>query len=208
MKELYEKLDKSLLNSFPLVSFNGPVYEVSSVEDMQKALHFLSRQPMIGIDSETRPSFQKGKMHKVSLLQLATRNECFLIHLNVLGVTPELVALFEDEKVMKVGLSLSDDIKALQRRKQFQPANFVDIQSLFPHLGVTDMSLQKLYGNVFHERISKREQLSNWERLPLTEKQQRYAATDAWACLMLYDEYLRLMESHDYIVKKEDSDEL
>lgn len=204
MKELFQKIDKRLVNDYPIVSFTGAVYEICTVADSEKALCFLEKQPMLGLDTETRPIFKRGQTRYVSLLQLATHKECFLFHLNRLGISQQLKALFENENISKIGLSLHDDIQALQRREPFVPASFVDLQTLVPQLGVLDQSLQKLFANFFHQRISKREQLSNWERIPLTEKQRRYAATDAWACVLIYDEYQKYMTTRRYRLIIED----
>ena len=106
--------------------------------------------------------------------------------------------LLEDRKVLKVGLSLHDDINSLSKRFTFKPGFFLDLQNIMKELGIEDLSLAKLYANLFGMKISKREQLSNWEADVLSEKQKRYAATDAWACINLYEEYLRLKETHDY----------
>ena len=207
MKKLYSTIDKAIVSTMPTVIFEGRVHEISDMSAMSEALCELSHQMVIGIDTETRPSFTKGKTNKVSLLQLATHDTCYLIHLNCTGLTDGLIKLLENGDILKVGLSLNDDIRALKQRTVFEPAGFVDLQSLFPQLGITDMSLQKLFANLFHKRISKREQLSNWSRVPLTEKQRRYAATDAWACLKLYDEYVRLSISGDYVIRAEIEEE-
>ena len=97
-----------------------------------------------------------------------------------------------------IGLSWHDDVLSLQRRKHFMPGLFVDLQNLVGEIGIEDLSLQKIYANIFHQKISKRQQLTNWDADVLNEKQKRYAATDAWACLLLYEEIRRLIETHDY----------
>ena len=62
--------------------------------------------------------------------------------------------------------------------------------------GIEDRSLQKIYANLFNEKISKSAQLSNWESDLLTEKQQLYAATDAWACIQIYEKLLTIDKRH------------
>ena len=109
-----------------------------------------------------------------------------------------IISFLEDTTVPKIGLSLNDDILMLHQRANFKKGNFIDLQDHVKELGIEDLSLQKLYANIFHQRISKREQLSNWENDVLTEPQKRYAATDAWACINLYEEMRRLKESGDY----------
>jgi ribonuclease D len=134
----------------------------------------------------------------VSLLQVATHDVCFLFRLNFLGLSDEIKRLIEDTTVPKIGLSWHDDILQLKRRGEFKPGYFVDLQQHVGELGVEDLSLQKLYANFFGMRISKNQQLSNREGDVLQEKQKVYAATDAWACIMLYEELMRLKAEGDY----------
>ena len=197
-KILYSKYDKKLISKLPKAVFEGRIFVIVSPHETKKAVDFLLSKPILGMDTETRPSFKKGKQNLVSLLQVASREECFLFRLNHTGITPDLVRLLEDESVPKVGWSLHDDICSLVRRKAFKPGAFFDLQDHFSELGVKDLSLQKLYANVFGEKISKAQQLSNWEADVLTDKQKLYAATDAWSCIMLYEELMRLEQTGDY----------
>lgn len=142
----------------------------------------------------------------VSLLQVATEDTCFLFRLHHTGFTPALRKLLEDKEVCKVALSWHDDINSLHRLCDFTPGRFIDIQDMVHDLGIEDIGLQKLYANLFCKKISKRQQLSNWEADILNDKQKLYAATDAWACLVMYKELIRLKETNDYklIVKEEE----
>ena len=139
----------------------------------------------------------------MALLQISTKHVCFLFRLNIIGLTPSLIRLLEDETIKKVGLSLHDDIHSLTRllvnsSTKLKIGSFVDLQNLVKEIGIEDMSLQKLYANFFHQKISKRQQLSNWESDVLTEKQKTYAAIDAWACINIYEEFNRLKQTGDY----------
>jgi ribonuclease D len=152
----------------------------------------------LGVDTETRPSFKKGLMHPVSLLQVSSHEVCFLFRLNLLGMSPSVRRLLEDTKVPEIGLSLRDDLNSLHKLDDFQSGYFIDLQDHVREIGVEDMSLQKLYANFFGQRISKREQLTNWEADILNDKQKAYAATDAWTCILLYEELMRLEQTGDY----------
>lgn len=110
---------------------------------------------------------------------------------------PEIIHLLEADNA-KVGISLHDDIHMMSQRHAFTPRNFIDLQTIVGELGIEDRALRKLYANLFHQKISKAQQLSNWEADILTEPQKRYAATDAWSCINLYNEIVRLKETHDY----------
>ena len=184
--------------TLPRAIFPGRKIVVLSESEAERAADYLLSHSILGFDTETRPVFRKGITHKVALLQVSTYDTCFLFRLNRIGLCPAIVRLLETTDVIKIGLSWHDDILALHKRGDFQPAGFIDLQDHMEELGIKDRSLAKLYANFFGERISKREQLSNWEADYLTEKQMNYAATDAWACIRLYEEYLRLKETHDY----------
>ena len=207
-KILYNKFDKNLISSLPVVSFNGRIIVVISPTEAEKVVNFLLSQPMLGVDTETRPSFKRGYQHQVSLLQVATEDYCFLFRLNFLGLTDSIKRLLENTTTPMIGLSWHDDLIGLQRLGSFKPGLFIDLQEHVREIGIEDMSLQKLFANMFSMRISKRQQLSNWERDILDDKQKLYAATDAWACLKLYKELVRLKETNEYeIIIRDENNE-
>ena len=197
-KVIYDNFDKSKITLLPQVLFDGKIVVVENEADAEKAVSYLLKSPVLGIDTETRPVFRKGQTHKVSLLQVSTYDTCYLFRLNIIGLNDSLVRLLTNTTVPMVGLSLHDDILALHKRKDFSAGVFIDLQNLVGKLGIKDLSLQKLYANIFHQKISKRQRLSNWDAEVLTEKQKLYAATDAWACILLYDEIKRLGDTQDY----------
>ncbi len=198
MKTLYDHFDKSAISSLPRVLFEGRIDVVLNQVEAERAVDFLLSQPILGIDTETRPSFTRGRINKVALLQVATREICFLFRLNYLGMCPAVKRFLEDVNVKKVGLSLRDDMSNLLKLGEFKKGLFIDLQNHVSEIGVEDLSLQKLYANFFGQKISKREQLTNWEADVLSDRQKLYAATDAWACIMLYDELINLKKGGDY----------
>lgn len=198
MKTLYNKYDKAKIATLPRVLFEGRVIVILNEAEAEKAVDYLLTCDILGFDTETKPVFKKGHQRKVALLQVSTHDTCFLFRLNRIGVCPAIVRLLEAEGVKKIGLSWHDDLLALHKRGDFNARGFIDLQNHMKDLGIEDMALAKLYANFFGQKISKREQLSNWEADVLTEKQKGYAATDAWACIMLYEEYMRLKETGDY----------
>ena len=197
-KIIYNKFDKKSIAQLPTVTFPGKTVVVMSESEAEKAVHFLLSQDILGVDTETRPSFKKGESHMVSLLQVSTNDVCFLFRLNHIGITPAILRLLENKAVPMVGLSLHDDMLSLHKRVAFTPGFFIDLQDLVGELGIEDLSLQKLYANLFHQKISKRQRLTNWDSDVLNDKQKAYAALDAWACINLYKEILRLKQSGDY----------
>lgn len=198
MKKIYDKFDKSIINSLPLVTFPGKIIVILNEYEAERAVEYLLSCDVLGVDTETRPAFRKGNNHKVALLQVATRKECFLFRLNHLGLPQSLLRLLSNKQVPMVGLSWHDDLMSLHRREQFEPGWFIDIQDIIGNLGIVDKSLQKLYANLFGEKISKRQRLTNWEADVLTERQKEYAAIDAWACIKLYDEIMNLLATKEY----------
>ena len=207
MKTIYNKFDKAKIAALPRVLFKGRIVVVLTERDADKAVRYLLSQPILGVDTETRPSFKKGQMHQVALLQVSSYDVCFLFRLNQLGLSPSVKRLLEDKQVPKIGLSLRDDLLSLHKLADFNAGYFIDLQDHMREIGVEDLSLQKLYANFFAQKISKREQLTNWEADILQDKQKLYAATDAWSCIMLYEELQRLEQTGDYELIKVDNDE-
>lgn len=197
-KTIYNKFDKATINTLPLVVFPGRITVVLNEYEAEQAVDYLLSCDILGVDTETRPVFRKGQNHKVALLQVATRDHCFLFRLNYLGLPRPLLRLLSNRDVPMIGLSWHDDLMSLHRREDFIPGWFIDIQDIIGNLGIEDKSLQKLYANLFNEKISKRQRLTNWEADVLTDKQKEYAAIDAWACINLYEEIMRLMATNDY----------
>ncbi len=196
--KLYNKFDKKSISDLPRVTFPGKIVVVLTESEAQKAVDSLLSADILGIDSETRPVFKKGQHHKVALLQVSTKDVCFLFRLNLIGMPSCIVRLLEDTTILKVGLSLHDDFMMLHQRRDFKIGRFIDLQNMVSEFGIEDLSLQKLYANLFHERITKRQQLSNWEAPILTEQQKIYAATDAWTCIQIYERLQELHKTHNY----------
>ncbi|MCF2579807.1 MULTISPECIES: 3'-5' exonuclease [Prevotellaceae] len=197
-KTIYNKFDKATINALPLVEYPHKINVILNEYEAERAVEYLLTCDILGVDTETKPAFRRGQNHKVALLQVATRDQCFLFRLNHLGMPQSLIKLLSNRMVPMVGLSWHDDIISLHRRAEFTPGWFIDIQDIIGNLGIEDKSLQKLYANLFGEKISKRQRLTNWEADVLTDKQKEYAAIDAWACINLYDEIMRLMATKDY----------
>jgi len=197
-KTIYNRYDKKLIAQLPKVEFPGRIVVVLSEPEANRAVDYLLSRDLLGVDTETRPSFRRGQQHHVALLQVSDENICFLFRLNLIGMPPSVIRLLEDTSVPKIGLSLHDDMIMLHRRMAFTPGLFIDLQDMVGELGIEDLSLQKLYANIFGQKIMKRQQLSNWEIPVLTDKQKSYAATDAWTCIQLYKELRRLKETGDY----------
>lgn len=186
VKTLVLSISKEQLSALPTVTYPGHIIVINTVEQAKSALETIARYPVIGFDTETKPSFRKGRTNQVALVQVATADCCYLFRINKFGFTDELRQLIENEAIIKVGLSLKDDFHVMHKLHDFEPASFVDLQDLVKEYNILDCSLQKIYGIIFNERISKSQRLSNWEASTLTAPQQTYASIDAWACLKIY----------------------
>lgn len=181
-------ITKEELAQLPAAHFQGSIRLIEKAEDVAGAVEALRKSDVIGFDTETRPSFKKGQTNIVSLLQLSTRDTCYLMRLNHTGLTDELKQLLEDPDVLKIGLSIHDDFHNLKKISDIEPAGFIDLQHYVKQINIADNSLTRIYGIVFGKRISKGQRLTNWEALQLTDSQQAYAALDAKACIDIYDE--------------------
>ncbi|HAN20017.1 MAG: hypothetical protein A2X13_04970 [Bacteroidetes bacterium GWC2_33_15] len=181
-----ENITNEEIKDFPLLQFTGGIFIIDTFEKLDYYLPLLKDQKMLGFDTETKPSFKKGEKNSVSLLQLTTSSEAFLIRVNTIGLPDELIEIFENKDIKKIGLALKDDISILNQVNKFKPENFIDLQIYVKAFGIESNSLKKIAAIVFNKRISKAQQVTNWERQELTEAQQIYAATDAWACLQIY----------------------
>ncbi len=170
----------------PMAEYHGDIHVVDTAADVRSAVRYLSRNAIVGFDTETRPSFRKGRTHNVALVQLSADDCCFLIRLCKTGFTAPLRDFFENESVVKVGLSVKDDFHGLQRLGEFNPSGFIELQEYVHRFGIVDASLQKIYAIIFGQRISKGQRLTNWEAEELSEAQQHYAALDTLACLEIY----------------------
>lgn len=184
------RINKDLLQFMPIAAFEGEVIVVDHEEQVAEAVAYLRTQPVVGVDTEARPSFQRGTHYPTALVQIASHERCYLFRLTHIGMPQALADLFADPKICKVGLAFRDDINGLRRRRDFSPANCVDVQSMVAQYGIMDLGLQKIFAICFGKKISKTQQLTNWENSHLTPEQARYASTDAWATLLIYDDLL------------------
>lgn len=181
-------IDKEALAQLEAEHYEGTIRVVQCDAEAVKAVAFLAKQKILGFDTETKPSFAKGKSNAVCLVQLSTNDTCFLFRLKETNCLEILKPIFENENILKIGLSLKDDFRAVRKQMEFNPAGFIDLQPYVKQYGIEDNSLSKIFAIIFNKRISKSQRLTNWEADFLTEKQKSYAALDAWATLRIYEE--------------------
>lgn len=180
-------ISKAEVAELPLEVFEGKIVVIDHENKIQKAIANLLKHTELGFDTETKPAFKRGEVHKVALMQLSTMDTCYLFRLNKIGYPDELDEIICNPEIKKIGLSLRDDFAAIRKRSEKKPQNFVDLQSFVDEYGIDDNGLQRIYAILFGKKISKSQRLSNWEANYLTQSQKSYAAIDAWACLRIYN---------------------
>ena len=186
-----DKISNEQTALLPAVEFRGEIRIVEHERDIAAACKTLAEQPVIGFDTETRPSFRPGVTFRVSPLQLSTPTVCYLFRLNKIPLAKPILQLLEDRRILKIGADVAGDLRSLRQIRHFRDGGFVDLQSIASEWGIEDKSLRKLSAIVLGRRVSKAQRLSNWEAATLTDKQQLYAATDAWVCIRIYEQLLR-----------------
>lgn len=194
MSNLYQpKITREQLNQLPLKAFEGNIIIIDTIDDAEKCSNLLMKEKILGFDTETKPSFKKGKNNKVALLQLSTSRNAYLFRINLIGLPKSIVNILNNDNILKVGVAIKDDIKALRQFKNFSSKGFIELQTFVKNYNIENFGLKKLCGIVLNFRISKSQQLSNWEENNLSEAQKKYAATDAWTSLEIYK---KLIKSH------------
>jgi len=183
------KISKTEVNELPLGQFQGEIHLIDNPKQIPDVVGELRQYTRLGFDTETRPAFKKGVSYDVSLLQLSTLDQAFLFRLNHLGFPDTIKRLLEDPKIVKIGAAVRDDLRALRKlNENFTPLSFFDLNEELKKIGFENVGVRNLSAMVLNIRISKSEQVSNWEAETLTDKQKLYAATDAWACLEIFEE--------------------
>jgi ribonuclease D len=181
-----ESVSEEELENYELSWFKGEIVVIEDRDTFSAVFPRLLGQDVLGFDTETRPSFRKGRSNKVSLIQLATADLACLFRINKIGIPDDLARLLSDPGVIKAGVAIHDDIRFLKKVKKFESEGFIDLQKLVREYGIQSSGLKKISAIVLGFRISKRQQVTDWEASKLTEAQEVYAATDAWVCHQVY----------------------
>ena len=186
------KIDKDVVRELPVAQTDCEIEIIDSANEVATAVDCLMQEEVVGFDTETKPSFTHGKSNKIALMQISTAKKCFLFRLQMIGKSEALKNFLENEKIKKIGLALHGDLRNLRVWDKFTPKIFIDLQKIVIQYGIEELGLQRIYAIIFGKKISKSQQLSNWEAKILNQAQQIYAATDAWACREIY---LKLIEN-------------
>jgi len=191
------------IGALELAAFPGEITVVDALDErFEAAIRYLKRQKVLGFDTETRPTFTPEQhSNGTALLQLSGSGKAYLFRLQKTGLPRALSAILASPRIIKVGAATTDDVRGLQKIARFVPKSFVDLQSIVWEYGIRDKSVKKMTAIILGVKISKAQQLSNWEAETLTESQQRYAATDAWVCREMYQ---RLLHSEKHPLTDEE----
>ncbi len=184
------RISKEEINKLPLMKYEGEIVLIDDLNKLHQNWPKISKEPFIGFDTESKPAFKKGVYNPVALLQIATSEKVYLIRTNIIGLPQPIIDLFENPDILKVGISIRDDIKDLQFLEKFYPEGVIELNQTVIDLGIEQEGVRNLSGIILKGRISKNQQVSNWENEVLAPKQQVYAATDAWVCYAIYEKLL------------------
>ncbi len=185
-----ENITAEEIKDYDLAWFRGKIVVVDDVAKFRKIIPELAGQKILGFDTETRPSFRKGRKNKVSLIQLSTGSLACLFRINRIGIPDELADILADPSIIKTGVAIHDDLRFLTNIRKFNPDGFIDLQKFVKEFGIKSSGLRKLAAIVLGFRISKSQQITDWEAGELTEAQMIYAATDAWVCYEIYNKLI------------------
>ena len=180
------EITREEVEGLELIQYEGPIQLIETTGQFYREIDRIEKHALLGFDTETKPSFKKGRVHPTSLIQLATSRQSWIIRVSRIGYPERLLRLLSSGEVLKVGLGLNDDLRRLRSDFNFEPAGFLDLQQYVEAFRIDEKGLKKLTAIVLGRRISKSQQVSNWDADFLTEAQLRYAATDAWICLQIY----------------------
>lgn len=192
-----QKISKAEINELPLLAWEGPIELIETIPQVEEAVQLISKEKILGFDTETRPSFKRGEYYPPALIQLATEERVFLIRLSKTKCLKALHPILENPDIIKCGVGIKDDVKELREFSDFEARGFFEISELTIKLGYENRGLRALAALLLGGRISKAAQVSNWAREELDQKQIKYAATDAWISRQIYLNAVREAETED-----------
>lgn len=183
-----ESVTPEEIDKLPKAVFPGEICVIDSLgAEFDEACSYLSSSRIIGFDTESRPCFSPGQHpYGVSLLQLSDDSRAFLFRLKKTGLPKNLSDILASPEIIKVGAAVNDDISGLKKISRFKEDGFIDLQRIVGSYGIKDKSVKKMAAIILGLKVSKTQQLSNWEAESLSESQKQYAATDAWICREMY----------------------
>jgi len=179
-------ISREELIELPIRRYEGSVHVVAGHADLQRAMQDILRESVVGFDTETRPAFRTGESYLPSLVQFATASAVYLLQVQQQDLSGPVREVLSSEKIIKVGVSVTDDMRNLKKLFQFDERSVVDLGKVAERNGLKQTGIRNLAGIFLGTRIPKGTKTTNWAARRLTPQQIAYAATDAWACRELY----------------------
>lgn len=184
--ELRRRVTREEINDLPIRRYEGVVQVIARSDEIASALDSILGESVVGFDTETRPSFRVGESHPPALAQIATERAVYLFQVRDRNVAAAVARILGEAHIVKAGIGLADDLKALKKMIEFAEKSIVDLGEVAKRHGLEQSGVRNLVGLFLGFRIPKGTKTSNWSRPQLTGQQITYAATDAWACRELY----------------------
>jgi ribonuclease D len=186
MSKYAEKMSKEDINLLPIAHYKGELHVITTTEDAIIASKHLSKELVLGFDTETRPAYKKGESYPVAMIQLTGENDNYIFRINQFELPEELTDLLSNASIVKAGVAIRDDIKGLQKIRNFEPGGFVELADMAKDNKIQSFGLRGLAAITLGLRVSKGAKLTNWERPDLNKSQLSYAATDSWIGREIY----------------------
>ena len=180
------RVTREEINDLPIRRYEGVVQVIARSDQIASALDNILAESVVGFDTETRPSFRVGESHPPALAQVATERAVYLFQVRSRDVAAAVARILGEAHIVKAGIGLADDLKALKKVVEFTEKSIVDLGAVAKRQGLEQSGVRNLVGLFLGFRIPKGTKTSNWSRPRLTAQQVTYAATDAWACRELY----------------------
>lgn len=174
------------INKLPRKVYAGPIHLIRSLRQWLAALPDIASESVLGFDTETKPSFSKGKPNLPSLLQLATAGAVYVVQLTWFPFDEHCVKILANAEIIKAGVAIHEDMASLAKIYSFTPRRMIDLGEMARRGNLPNHGLRTLAASLFGWRIAKGAKCSNWSSRELSESQIVYAATDAWIGRMIY----------------------
>ena len=190
--ETARRISREEMIELPIRRYEGSVRLVAAPPDLQRAMQDIGQESVVGFDTETRPAFRPGESYPPSLVQFATAGAVYLLQVQQQDYSAAMREIFSSAKVIKAGVSVTDDLRNLKKLFEFEERAVVDLGKVAKRHGLKQTGVRNLAGIFLGTRIPKGAKTTNWAARRLTPQQIAYAATDAWACRELYLRFKQL----------------
>ncbi|HYC46818.1 MAG TPA: 3'-5' exonuclease [Burkholderiales bacterium] len=190
--EIAERISREAMNDLPILRYEGTVHLVAGASDLQRAMQDICLADVVGFDTETRPAFRVGESYLPALVQFATADAVYLLQVQKQDYSAEMREIFSSARIVKAGVSVSDDVRNLKKSFEFEERAMLDLGKVAKRHGLKQSGVRNLAGIFLGMRIPKGAKTTNWAAQRLTSQQITYAATDAWACRELYLRFRQL----------------